>query len=206
MKQHHIDFDWDVARDRLRVAEEALEGSATLSAERTTEILETRARTLAKRQEEPAAAPSMRVLVFQVGAERYALDTERIHGVLRLAELTPLPDAPPHVVGITNIRGEIVPLFDLRLLLGRGRQALTDLARVIVVGEEQPEFGLIADEASEIVDLPLHEIHAPSASVTGADREVVHGVTKDAVTVLASDALCRDPRLFITTRNHEERT
>lgn len=202
MKQELIDYDWNVAKNRLKKAEAALEGSVALSAERTTEILEERARNLARRQEEAVTTASIRVLVFQVGAESYAIETTYVHGVLRLTEFTPLPDAPLHVLGITNIRGAIVPLFDLRLLLGRGRIALTDLARLIIVGENEPEFGLAADEASEIIDLPLNEIHPPSPSVLGADRDVVHGVTKNAITVLATDLLCRDPRLFIT-RNEE---
>lgn len=193
------EFDWTLAKERLQKTGASLRESITISPERTAEILERRARALAQSQQKEDSIQRLRVLTFRVGAEWYAIETTHVRGVMRLSELTPLPDAPPHVVGITILRGEILPLFDLRQLLGRGSQALTDLSRVVIVGGDQLELGLIADEASEIIDLPLQNILAPSASITGANREIVHGITEQAMTVLAAAPLCRDSRFFITT-------
>lgn len=203
MTRERTEYDWASAKERLQKANESLDSALLVTGEHAAAILETRARLLAQRHQERETAPRLRALTFRVGSEQYAIDATYVFGVVRLTELTLLPDAPPHVVGITHVRGEILPLFDLRQLLGRGTQALNDLSSILVVGTDQPEFGLVADEASEILELSPDEIHSPSPSVSGADREIVHGVTSNAVTVLAGDTLCRDSRLFITARNRE---
>lgn len=193
--------DWNAVKERLAKASASLEQSIAVSGERAAEVLEQRARALAQAHQAVDTTPRLRVLAFTVGAESYAIPATHVRGVLRLAELTPLPGAPAHVVGITNVRGEILPLFDLRPLLGRGTQALSDLAQLVIVGREQLELGLVADDARDIVDLPENDILP--ASLSGPDRDLVRGVTHDAVTILDAEALCRDPRLFITSANGE---
>ena len=160
------------------------------------DILRERARVLARPASEEIAVPVVRVLRFSAGRESYAIETSHVRAVLRLTELTPLPDAPRHVLGIVRVRGEIPPLFDLRPLLGPARTGISDLSHVVIVGDEELEFGIVADDASEIADLPLDDIGDAPPSLTAANREIVRGVLRDATIVLAADALCRDPRLF----------
>src|SRR5437870_3271979 len=111
--------DWQQIRQRLARACEAVEHGERLSPERAQAILEERARLLARvpPQAAPAAAVT-EVLIFALGDERYALETVHIWEVARPGEVTPLPGAPGHLVGVTNLRGQILALFDLRQLFG----------------------------------------------------------------------------------------
>jgi purine-binding chemotaxis protein CheW len=88
-------------------------------------------------------------------------------------------------------------VFDLRKFLGVAHQGVTDLARVIVLGGEHAEFGVVADVADEVVPLRLDEILEPPPSVAGIGREYLCGVTADALIVLDGAVLLRDGRLFI---------
>jgi purine-binding chemotaxis protein CheW len=100
------------------------------------------------------------------------------------------------LVGITNLRGEILPVFDLRALLGLSRRALDDLSRLVVVGRARPEFGILADSTRELCALPRAELLSPPASVSEQARSYMRGVTKDALVVLDGAVLLEDRRLY----------
>jgi chemotaxis signal transduction protein len=88
-------------------------------------------------------------------------------------------------------------VFDLRELFGIAQQELTELSRVIVVGEDRPEFGVLADVAQEVTTLRTDAVFPPLDSVGGAGRDYVRGVTKEGRTVLDGLALLQAQRLFI---------
>jgi purine-binding chemotaxis protein CheW len=113
--------------------------------------------------------------------------------VRRLTDLTPLPGAPPHTVGVVNVRGEILVVFDLRPLLGRARTELTPQARVLVLGGGKAEFGLLVDRADEVRPLPADEV-LPPAGRAGGGLGCLLGVTADGVAVLDGGALLKDSR------------
>jgi purine-binding chemotaxis protein CheW len=98
-----------------------------------------------------------------------------------------------------NLRGEIVPIFDLMLFFGFGSQGLTDRSRVIVVGVEDVEFGIIADSVQAVSRLPAERIIADAAFEGERGGECVRGVTSDAMIILDGTALVKDRRLFIGT-------
>jgi purine-binding chemotaxis protein CheW len=161
-------------------------------------ILEERARALAV----PAKAPGidmaeLRLATFTLAGERYGIEARFVVHVGRLSNCTPLPGAPPFVVGVTNFRGEILPIFDLRELLAISRGALDDLSRIVVLGADRPAFGILADTTSEIVSLPLAELLACPASVTTDARRYLRGVTASTLVVLDGAVLLEDRRLFI---------
>ena len=87
--------------------------------------------------------------------------------------------------------------MDLRTFLGVSGQAVTDLSRVLVLGGDRAEFGMLADAAHEVRTLRLDEILEPPGSVAGAGREYLRGVTQEALIVLDGAMLLQDSRLFI---------
>ena len=159
------------------------------------EVLEERARQLARVPEEPARAGEVLELVgFVLAGERYAIESRFVREVARLTRFTPVPGTPDFVLGVTNLRGEILALFDLRHLLGIVTEGVTDLGRIVVLGEHRREFGLLADAASEI----LYVAGASLAQTeTAWGRAYLQGVTQDGVIVLSGEALLRDPRLTL---------
>lgn len=163
-----------------------------------TEILEERARLLARPLAPPRAEEAtIEVIGFDLAGERYALDADVVREVLPFTDFTALPGVPPHVIGITNLRGEILVVFDLRILFDLPGRGLTDRTRLIVCGAEGPEFGIVADATRDVSALPLSALQA-EATLRGAERQpCVRGITRDAVIVLDGAALLRDRRLFV---------
>jgi len=163
--------------------------------EQARRILEERARVLARPVTGKSPAGQVELLIFSLSGETWALETRSVREVAALADFTPVPGASPHLLGITNLRGEILPVFDLRGLTGLATKGVTDLSRLLVLGADRDELGLLAGEVREVRPVAPGEIFDPPETVAAASRGLLRGITRDAVMVLDGDALLRDPRL-----------
>jgi len=181
----------------LRARLEAGPHEGALSPERARALLEERARKLARRPEQGSGAIPLELLCFKLAGERYAIETRHVLQVLALVDLTRVPGAPAHLLGVTNLRGEILPVFDLRVLLGISRAGLSDMSRLLVLGHGEAELGILADSADEIIALDPGALHEPSQPLAALERACVRGVTHDALIVLGGAALLADRRLFL---------
>jgi purine-binding chemotaxis protein CheW len=191
-------IDWQQIRDRLARAIAATEEALHLSPARARRVLEERAQILARVPATAAQAGEVLTLAtFILANERYAIETDYVREVVRVIDCVPVPGAPDFLVGLLNLRGEILAVIDLRKFLGVASGGLTELSRVLVLGGERAEFGIVADEAREVTTLRRDEVHEPPASVSGTGREYVKGVTQDALIVLDGAVLLQDARLFI---------
>jgi chemotaxis signal transduction protein len=93
------------------------------------------------------------VVVFQVEGRSYALPLEQVVEVLRMVAVTPLPEAPPWVAGVVNLRGTLIPMIDLRPRLGMARTEV-DPSHVFVVAQARGRtVGVLADEVQDVVQL-----------------------------------------------------
>lgn len=186
------------AHDRLREIKNATNGLLELSPEQGLRLMQERARQFAAAPTtEQHAGSKIEVLVFNFNNERYALDTSFIHEIAPLAELAPLPGVPAHFLGLTSVRGELFAVVDLRLLLGLHARAMTDLFRVILVGRDRPELGLLVDSTHEVRTLWSGDLSLPTASRQEVRGGLIRGVAADALIVLDGEALVSDERLFI---------
>src|SRR5262245_5302446 len=106
------EIDWATVKARIAQAFEVSSGEAT--PERTREVLAERARRLAWAAQRPDAADeALDVLPFRLGREHYAIETRYAREVVRLTAFTKIPGTGDFLLGVTNLRGEIVPIFDL---------------------------------------------------------------------------------------------
>jgi len=159
------------------------------------DVLRARARLLARVPEEPSRAGDLLELIgFVLAGQRYAIESRFVREVARLTRYTPVPGTPPFVLGVTNLRVEILALFDLRSLLGIVAEGVTDLSRIVVLGAQRREFGLLADAASEVLSVAGASL---AQLETAWGRPYVRGVSPEGVTVLSGEALLDDPRLTI---------
>lgn len=187
------EIDWTMVRTRVAAAGENRNPSRGVKEA----ILARRAEILARPVDVAADKTNdLRLATFALSNEPYGIEAHLIVEIGRLVDYTPLPSAPPHLMGITNLRGEILPVFDLRALLGLSRRALDDLSRLVVLGRTRAEFGLLADSTRELVSLPPAALLPPPSSVTAEVRHFIKGVTKDALIVLDGSALLEDRRLY----------
>ena len=191
-------IDWQAVRDRLSRAAQASEEAHRLSPERVRAVLEERARAAARvPAPSPEAGDVTEIVRFVLGGECYAIETAYVREILRFKEFVPLPDTPGFLVGVINLRGQIVAVMDLRQFFAIPPQPSTDSSRVIVLGQERLEFGLLADAVHEVALLQLDEIREAPGSVASSARDYLRGVTADACLVLDGAALLSDPRLYI---------
>jgi purine-binding chemotaxis protein CheW len=117
-------IDWQAARERLARAGASLEKAARPEPEFIQEVFRKRAERLARRQELPGHHESeIRALLFLVGDEKYAIDIGRIAEIVTNPLWTPVPGAPPSLLGVIQVHGEICPLWSLARLIGVGETA-----------------------------------------------------------------------------------
>ena len=179
--------DWGLVRARVEAAGRELAEDGASSPARARDVLEQRARRLAR----PLAIPPTNVLEllrFRLANEEYGIESRYVFEVFRLAELTPLPGAESPVFGVTAWRGELLTILDLRQVLGVSRSSLDDLSRVIVLGLERPAFGVLADAVRELVTVSVSDVLEATGGVV-LNRKYLRGVTTDAVLVLEAKEL-----------------
>ena len=177
-----------------------------MPAERVRAILDERARALARQPaESPAAGELLEVVTFTLGNDRYAIETKNVREILRFKEHTPLPGAPAFLIGIANLRGQIVAVFDLGVFLGIAHEEGSDLSWMVVLGAERIEFGICADAVHDVALVPIHQVQAAPESVARIAREHVRGVTADGLILLNGEALLKDPRLYIDLGDSSDR-
>lgn len=136
-------------------------------------VLHERAARLAQSVEEEQHADRRQLLVLRLGDEWYGMDVGHVREILRNIEVTRVPCAPPYVIGVLSVRGEIVSVCDLRGLLGLGG----DVAHgpVLIVELDDIVTGIIADDIADIVEVPAADVEPSLATIDRTMAEHVEG-------------------------------
>ena len=117
-------------------------------------------------------------LTFGIEKETYAIDLLNVIEIIRLIQITPIPEAFAFVKGIINLRGKIIPVMDVRMRFSISEKAYEDRTCIIVVNIKGLEMGLIVDHVSEVLEIPETQIDAmPTVSKTASQR-FVKGIGK----------------------------
>lgn len=112
-----------------------------------------------------AEDPVLQWVTYQLENEFYGINVMRVQEVLRLTEIAPVPGAPSYVLGIINLRGNVVTVIDTRARFGLMPQEPTDNSRIIIVEVEGHVIGMLVDSVAEVVYLHQSEIDtAPNVS------------------------------------------
>lgn len=98
-----------------------------------------------------------KVVIFRCGNEEYALPVEQVVSIEKLGHITPIPHLPGYLLGFARVRGELIPVIDFnRILYNQSSQG--DLSRIIVLNTDIVNYGLVVNEAKEIINLTENEI------------------------------------------------
>lgn len=93
-------------------------------------------------------------IVVDLGNEQYGIDIRYIDNIVRMQKITRVPQMPPYLIGIINLRGEVLPVVSLRLKMGLEAEEYTKATRIIIIkSETEGTMGLIVDEVKEVVTL-----------------------------------------------------
>lgn len=118
-------------------------------------------------------------VVVRFGAGRYAVPMSAIAEVGRVARMTRVPGVPIWVAGVSNWRGRILPIVDLRPLLGVPASDVREDARVVVAGDETVSVGLLVEAVEGVATVPADELDAPPATVGSDAAELLAGQWND---------------------------
>jgi len=119
------------------------------------------------------------LVVFELADEFYALDIHRVESIIKMQEITSVPHAPAFVDGVINLRGEVLPVVDLRSRFGLDTQEETKETRIVVVAIDQMKVGMIVDGVSEVLNVNTDEVEPPSPMVTTVDSGFIEGIAKE---------------------------
>ena len=120
----------------------------------------------------------LHIVGFQLGHETYGVPITSLHEIVRVPEITAVPDAPDYIEGVINLRGKIVSVIDLRKRFGQKKVALARQHRILVVEHKGRLSGLIVDSASEVLKIPPSEIDTPPDIFEQNEVHYVTGVGK----------------------------
>ena len=111
---------------------------------------------------------------FRLANELYALPVEQVREILRVREVTPVPNPPFPVVGVINLRGRVVPLLDLRARLSLPTAPPDAASRVVLVESEQRRIGLLVDSVERVAQLAQSTMRPADADTQGAEIRGLH--------------------------------
>ena len=113
---------------------------------------------------------------FYVGDMILGVDIRLVQEINRQADITPVPNAPEHVRGVINLRGDVATVIDLRTILGLEKIEKSEENRNLIVHSQGESIGLWVDRISDILTLDAEDISPAPANVNGIDSRFFHGV------------------------------
>jgi purine-binding chemotaxis protein CheW len=120
----------------------------------------------------------LHIVGFQIGRETYGVPITSLHEIVRVPEITAVPDAPDYMEGVINLRGKIVSVIDLRKRLGAKEVVSSRRNRILVVEHNGRLCGLMVDSASEVLKVPTSDIEPSSAVFQDGGLNCVTGLGK----------------------------
>jgi purine-binding chemotaxis protein CheW len=126
----------------------------------------------------PAAGPELHLLTFTLDREEFGIPVTTVREVIRVGDVTRVPQAPAHVRGVANLRGRILAVVELRSRLGLPPAELTPRSRIVVVDVRGRVLGLLVDAVSQVVKLPERTVVPAPDEVVSADTDYVTGVAR----------------------------
>lgn len=189
--------DWKEVKRRLLSASAAFDAALAPPPEERRKILRSRARELAQEAgEERAAGETVEVVELLLAGERYGIEASYVREVYPLKEVTKLPGTPPFVLGITNVRGRIVAVNDLRRFFGLPETPLAASSKLVILHRGEMEFGALADDIAGVRSLPLAEVQPPMTTHAGG-AAYLRGITVERMALLDAEKILTDKRIVI---------
>ena len=139
--------------------------------------------------------PILQWVTFRLDGETYGVNVMQVQEVLRYTEIAPVPGAPTYVLGIINLRGNVVTVMDTRKRFGLARGEITDATRIVIVETGQHVVGILVDSVSEVVYLRQSEIENPPNTGQDDSARFIQGVcnkNEELLILVELERLLRD--------------
>jgi purine-binding chemotaxis protein CheW len=193
------DLDWANLHRRLDLSRATLQRKLAPGLEEKRKILRHRARLLAAGSKADAPSPGslLEIVEFVLGPERYGIESIRIREIHPLNEFTPLPCTPAFVLGLVNVRGQILSIINLKKLFDLQETGLTDLNKLIIVHAHSIELGILADAIVGMRSIVREDLHRALPTLTGIRADYLQGITKDSLVVLDVGKILADEKILV---------
>lgn len=190
--------DWAEMNRRLDAARQGLAHTGGSSPEERRAVLNARARALARElvRTEPARG-MLSVIEFRLASETYAIEAEFVREVYPLRDIVRLPGTPDFILGIVNVRGQILSVVDLKKFFGLPEKGLGDLNKLIILQDSRLTFGVLADAIIGARPISSEGAQASLPTLSGVGADYLKGVTAEGVILLDAKKILKDERMVV---------
>lgn len=147
-----------------------------------------------------ARDPIIQWVTFRLDNETYGINVMQVQEVLRVTEIAPVPGSPDYVLGIINLRGNVVTVIDTRKRFGLMPRDMDDSTRIVIIEVNKQVVGILVDSVAEVVDLRASEIETAPNVGNDDSAKFIQGVSsrKDELLILV------DLNKFLSTEEWKE--
>jgi len=150
----------------------------------------------------------IQILRFSIENEEYGMELLKVEEVIRLGNITRLPRAPHFVKGVINLRGDVIPIIDLRDKFGLETLKYTDSTRAINMEISGQLVGIVVDSVNQVVQIPKDSIQPPPSVVSGLASEYIQGVSNFAeklIIILRMDEILSQDEIIQLEKTTEKK-
>ncbi len=120
----------------------------------------------------------LQVVVFALDNSYYGVHILKVQEIIKMTEITKLPTTPDFIEGIVNLRGKIIPVMDLRKRFGLVPAKIDDSWKILILKNEDVQFGVMVDQISEVEKVPVSIIETPPKVISGVNGKFINGIAK----------------------------
>jgi purine-binding chemotaxis protein CheW len=146
-------------------------------------------------------------VVFKIGVEEYAIPILKVNEIIRLKgiNITEVPNTQKYVMGIINLRGEVIPIIDLRMKFNMPKKELDDNHRIIIVNIRDNSIGFMVDSVSEVAQINSEEITQPPEEISDINSKYITGVAKykDRIFIILDIDIITNDKLLAAKPNEK---
>lgn len=192
------EINWNEIQSKMDASRQSLEIDFRLSPEASLAILKDRARILAQEsQQVDTAQEFLEIVEFSLATETYGVESAFVREIYPLKEFALLPGVPPFVFGITNVRGQILSIVDLKKFFNLPQRGLGQFNILIILHDGKMEFGILADEILGARSILLDSIQSSPPTISGIGAEYLRGVTSENLIILNAKKILCDEKIIV---------
>ena len=120
----------------------------------------------------------LQFVTFTLNNEEYAVDILSVQEINRIAEITKIPNSPPYVEGVVNLRGKVIPVINLRNKFGFEKKSIDDTSRIIIMDIRGITYGIIVDSVSEVLRVQSGTVEPTPPMSSDANSKFIKGLAK----------------------------